>query len=221
MEIRGFFFSATYNSDLMLSIVDYGMANLRSVQKAFERLGAPAEIISTPEQVRAAGHLVVPGVGAFCDAIKVLQQSGLAQAIKDHVKAGKPFLGICLGLQLLADVSYEDGEHQGLGLISGKVIRFTVDQPPTNLKVPHMGWNALDPRPNATLFKDLPKNPYVYFVHSYHLVPDDQSVIAATATYGAPFVAAIQKDNIMATQFHPEKSQQIGAQILKNFADSK
>jgi glutamine amidotransferase len=206
----------------MLSIVDYGMANLRSVQKAFERLGHPAQIISTPQQLKDAGHLVVPGVGAFCDAIKVLQQSGLAQAIKDHVKAGKPFLGICLGLQLLADTGYEDGEHQGLGIIPGKVIRFTVDAPTGNeerLKVPHMGWNALNPKPNSTLFKDLPPNPYVYFVHSYHLVPKDPAVTAATATYGKPFLAALQKDNIMATQFHPEKSQQVGATILKNFVE--
>jgi len=205
----------------VLAIVDYGMANLRSVQKAFERLGHSADIISTPEQVRAAGHLVVPGVGAFCDAIAVLKKSGLADAIKDHANAGKPMLGICLGLQLLADVGYEDGTHEGLGLIAGEVRRFTVDQPPYNLKVPHMGWNALkfpttEPSP---LFKDLPKNPYVYFVHSYHLVPQDSRVIAALADYGEPFVAAITRGNIMATQFHPEKSQEVGATILKNFAE--
>jgi glutamine amidotransferase len=207
----------------MLAIVDYGMANLRSVQKAFERLGHSADIISTPEQVRAAGHLVVPGVGAFCDAIAVLQKTGLADAIKDHAKAGKPMLGICLGLQLLADVGHEDGTHQGLGLISGEVHRFTVDQPPYSLKVPHMGWNALKfPAPEPTaLFQGLPKNPYVYFVHSYHLIPKDPKVIAARADYGQPFVAAITKDNIMATQFHPEKSQEVGAAILKNFAQYK
>src|SRR5271154_1700828 len=182
----------------MLAIVDYGMANLRSVQKAFERLGHSADIISTPEQVRAAGHLVVPGVGAFCDAIAVLQKTGLADAIKDHAKSGKPMLGICLGLQLLADIGYEDGTHTGLGLIAGEVQRFTVDQPPHNLKVPHMGWNALrfpTPEPSP-LFKGLPKDPYVYFVHSYHLAPKDPKVIAATADYGNSFVAAITKDNI-------------------------
>ncbi|MGN6370651.1 MAG: imidazole glycerol phosphate synthase subunit HisH [Phycisphaerae bacterium] len=207
----------------MLAIVDYGMANLRSVQKAFERLGHSAEIISTPEQVRAAGHLVVPGVGAFCDAIAVLEKSGLADAIRDHVKAGKPMLGICLGLQLLADVGHEDGTHKGLGIIPGEVVRFTVDQPPYRLKVPHMGWNALKyPAPEpGVLFQNLPKNPYVYFVHSYHLVPKDPGVIAAVAEYGQPFVAAITKGNVMATQFHPEKSQEVGAQILKNFARYK
>src|ERR1035437_9761294 len=133
----------------MISIVDYGMANLRSVQKAFERLDLRADIISTPDQVRAAGHLVVPGGGAFKDAIAVLNQSGLADAIKAHVQSGKPMLGICLGLQLLADTGEEDGTHTGLGIIPGKVVRFTVDQPPFNLKVPHMGWNALQTTPNS------------------------------------------------------------------------
>jgi len=207
----------------VLAIVDYGMANLRSVQKAFERLGQPAAIISTPEQVRAAGHLVVPGVGAFCDAAKVLQQTGLADAIKDHARAGKPMLGICLGLQLLADVGYEDGEHAGLGLISGKVIRFDVDSQTApggeRLKVPHMGWNALKWQRDVPLFRGLEQGAYVYFVHSYHLVPEEAAVIAASADYGRPFVAAIWKDNIMATQFHPEKSQHVGATILKNFAN--
>ena len=229
MEIRGFFIRGMgvppmfpFLESLLLSIVDYGMANLRSVQKAFERLGGGglrADIISTPAQVKAAGHLVVPGVGAFKDAIAVLNQTGLADAIKAHIRAGKPMLGICLGLQLLADTGEEDGTHQGLGIIPGKVIRFTVDQPPHNLKVPHMGWNALKCTPNSPLFQNLPPNPYVYFVHSYHIVPLDPSVIAATADYGTPFVAAIYKDNIMATQFHPEKSQQIGSLILKNFAN--
>jgi glutamine amidotransferase len=207
----------------VLAIVDYGMANLRSVQKAFERFGQSADIITTPEQVRAAGHLVVPGVGAFCDAAKVLEKNGLADAIKDHIKAGKPFLGICLGLQLLADIGYEDGEHKGLGIIPGKVVRFTVDQPPDNLKVPHMGWNSLTINRDRTppLFRNLPQTAYVYFVHSYHIVPQNPAVIAATATYGRPFVAALWKENIMATQFHPEKSQEVGATILKNFAEFK
>jgi glutamine amidotransferase len=166
---------------------------------------------------------VVPGVGAFCDAIAVLEKTGLADAIKEHVKAGKPMLGICLGLQLLADVGHEDGTHRGLGIIAGEVRRFTVDQPPYSLKVPHMGWNALKyptPEPGA-LFQKLPKDPYVYFVHSYHLVPKDKGVIAAMAEYGEPFVAAIAKENVLATQFHPEKSQEVGAQILENFAQYK
>lgn len=197
------------------------MANLRSVQKAFERQGHRADIISTPEQIRHAGRLVVPGVGAFADAIRVLRETGLADAIIDHAASGKPLLGICLGLQLLMDLGYEDGTHAGLGLIPGDCVRFTVDAPPFNLKVPHMGWNAIswpsDPPP--PLFRGLPQNSYVYFVHSYHVQPKDPAVIAATAIYGRPFVAAISKDNIMATQFHPEKSQAVGAIILKNFAD--
>jgi glutamine amidotransferase len=209
----------------VLAIVDYGMANLRSVQKAFERLGQEAEIISTPEEVGRAGHLVVPGVGAFCDAVKVLEATGLADAIKEHVRAGKPMLGICLGLQLLADVGYEDGEHRGLGLVGGKVVRFDVDAAATAggpLKVPHMGWNALQWQRDVApppLFHGLNPGAYVYFVHSYHIVPADPGVIAATADYGRPFVAAIWKENILATQFHPEKSQEVGATMLKNFAE--
>ncbi|MCL2648598.1 MAG: imidazole glycerol phosphate synthase subunit HisH [Phycisphaerales bacterium] len=205
----------------MLAIIDYGMANLRSVQKAFERMGYAAQIISTPEQVQSADQLIVPGVGAFQDAMKVLNATDLTGAIKDFAKTGKPLLGICLGLQLFTDLSEEDGLHQGLGLIVGKVVRFTVDRPPYNLKVPHMGWNALHPTPNTPLFKNLPADSHVYFVHSYHLVPADPAVIAATADYGPPFVAAITQNNILATQFHPEKSQQVGAQILKNFAEFK
>jgi imidazole glycerol-phosphate synthase subunit HisH len=203
----------------VLAILDYGMANLRSVQKAFERHGHAAQIISTPEDIRRADRLVVPGVGAFQDAIALLNRTGLADAIREHVRAGKPMLGICLGLQLLMDVGYEDGTHAGLELVPGECVRFTVDAPPLNLKVPHMGWNALTLVKPAPLFKGLPENPYVYFVHSYHVVPKDRSVIAATVDYGGPFVAAIWKDNLMATQFHPEKSQEIGSIMLKNFAE--
>src|SRR4051812_7919637 len=177
------------------------MANLRSVQKAFERHGHAAQIISPPEQVRRADRLVVPGVGAFQDAIALLNRTGLADAIRDHVRTGKPMLGICLGLQLLMDVGYEDGEHKGLGIIPGQCLRFTVDAPPHNLKVPHMGWNSLSMARPAPLFKGLPANPYVYFVHSYYVVPTDKSIIAATADYDTPFVAALWKDNLMATQF--------------------
>jgi glutamine amidotransferase len=202
----------------VLAIVDYGMANLRSVQKAFERLNISAEIISTPEEIKRADHLVVPGVGAFQDAIAVLKRTGLADAIKQHVQSARPVLGICLGLQLLMDVGFEEGRHEGLGLIAGECKRFTVDAPPHNLKVPHMGWNALNWTREVPLFKGLSQGAYVYFVHSYHVTPTDQNVIAATANYGDPFVAALWKDNIMATQFHPEKSQEVGAAILNNFA---
>jgi imidazole glycerol-phosphate synthase subunit HisH len=203
----------------VLAILDYGMANLRSVQKAFERHGHAAQIIATPDDIRRADRLVVPGVGAFRDAIALLNRTGLSDAIREHARAGKPLLGICLGLQLFMDVGFEDGKHQGLGLVAGQCVRFTVDAPPLNLKVPHMGWNSLNLAKPAPLFKGLPANPYVYFVHSYHAVPADLAVIAATADYGAPFVAALWKDNIMAAQFHPEKSQEVGSIMLKNFAE--
>jgi imidazole glycerol-phosphate synthase subunit HisH len=203
----------------VLAILDYGMANLRSVQKAFERHGHAAQIIATPDEVRRADRLVVPGVGAFQDAIALLNRTGLADAIREHARAGKPLLGICLGLQLFMEIGHEDGTHQGLGLIAGQCVRFTVDAPPHNLKVPHMGWNALSIARPAPLFKGLPANPYVYFVHSYHAVPTDPSVIAATVDYGGPIVAALWKDNVMATQFHPEKSQELGSLMLKNFAE--
>ncbi len=203
----------------MVAIVDYGMANLRSVQKAFEHCGQTATIIRTPEEIRKADRVVVPGVGAFKDASRVLYETGLADAIKEFVATGKPFLGICLGLQLLADTGHEDGVHKGLGIIPGEVLRFSVDQPPLNLKVPHMGWNAIKWSKNVPIFRNLPNGSYVYFVHSYHIVPKNADVIAARADYGGEFAAAIWKDNVYATQFHPEKSQQVGGVILKNFAE--
>jgi glutamine amidotransferase len=199
-------------------IVDYGMANLRSVQKAFERQGHPAEIVSRPEQVRHADRLVVPGVGAFADAMRILKETHLGEAIIEHAHAGKPLLGICLGLQLLMDVSFEDGEHRGLGLIPGDCVRLAVDQPPHNLKVPHMGWNSLAWPRNVPLCQGLTPGCYVYFVHSYHVRPADPRTVAMTADYGGPVVAAIWKDNIVATQFHPEKSQAVGGHMLANFA---
>jgi glutamine amidotransferase len=200
-----------------IAIIDYGMANLRSVQKAFEQVGADARIISTPDEIRRADRIVLPGVGAFADAVRTLREKELAPPILDHIRSGKPFLGICLGLQMLFDVSYEDGEHQGLGVIPGKTVRFDVDRT-LNLKVPHMGWNQLNVVRPSPLYKDLPANPSVYFVHSYHVVPADASVIATTTDYGPPFVSSVWRDNVVATQFHPEKSQKVGLQILKNFA---
>jgi imidazole glycerol-phosphate synthase subunit HisH len=199
----------------MIKIVDYGMGNLRSVQKAFEKIGAEAVIVSSPEEAADADKLVLPGVGAFRDAIHELRRTGLDQPVRDHIAAGKPFLGICLGLQLLFDVGYEDGEWEGLGVLKGKVVRFT-DQP--DLKIPHMGWNGLDfPKPTR-LFEGVPAGSSFYFVHSYYVVPDDQSVIAARTDYGGPFVSAVARDNLFATQFHPEKSQTLGLRLLKNFA---
>lgn len=202
----------------MIHIVDYGMGNLRSVQKAFEKLGVEAKICTTAAEIADAPKLVLPGVGAFRDAIQVLHQQDMVSPIRDHVDSGRPFLGICLGLQLLFDVSYEDGEWEGLGIVPGKVVRFE-DQP--GLKIPHMGWNSLEfagPEPSP-LFVGLPESSYVYFVHSYYVAPDDDSVVAARTEHGTTFTSSIRRGNLFATQFHPEKSQSIGLRLLQNFAD--
>ncbi len=203
----------------MVGIVDYSMGNLRSVQKAFELLGVAAQIIHTPSGIRRADKLVLPGVGAFADAMAVLEASGQADAIKDFVRTQRPFLGICLGLQLLMQTGYEDGRHTGLGLVPGECVRFTVDQPPQNLKVPHMGWNSVQPKPGTPLFKAVPADTYYYFVHSYYVCPTDPRHVAATSDYGGEITAAISMNQIMAVQFHPEKSQAAGRMILTNFAN--
>jgi len=202
-----------------IAIIDYDMANLRSVQKGFEAVGFGADVIREPELIARYEKIVLPGVGAFQDAIATLKDRRLAEPIVKHIASGKPFLGICLGLQMLFDVGYEDGEHAGLGVFKGKCIRFDVDQV-MHLKVPHMGWNQLDfnkanPSP---LFAHLDNASSVYFVHSYHVVPSDESIVATTTDYGRPFVSSIRRGNVFATQFHPEKSQKVGLQILKNFA---
>ncbi|OWK43402.1 imidazole glycerol phosphate synthase subunit HisH [Fimbriiglobus ruber] len=199
-----------------IAIVDYGMANLRSVQKAFEAVGAAAVITSDAGQIADAAKVVLPGVGAFQDAIARLRETGLGEVITAHVRSGRPFLGICLGLQMLFSRGHEDGLHAGLDLFPGDVVRFT-DQP--GLKVPHIGWNTLDfTRSGCPLFADLPPDPAVYFVHSYYAVPTDSSLVVATSDYPTPFCAAIWRDNVFATQFHPEKSQDIGLAMLRNFA---
>ncbi len=202
----------------MLAIVDYGMGNLRSVQKAFELLGKPAVIIQNPDEVRRAERLVLPGVGAFGDAIATLKRTGLAEALKEFAASGRPLLGICLGMQLLVEEDFEDGRHVGLGLIAGDCVRFTVDAAPQNLKVPHMGWNSLEWEKPSPLFAGLEPGVHVYFVHSYHVRPRESGVVAATAEYGGRFAAALWQGNIYATQFHPEKSQRVGGAILRNFA---
>jgi imidazole glycerol-phosphate synthase subunit HisH len=202
---------------MSIAIVDYGMANLRSVQKAFEHVGTHAQIISHPEQIDAADKIVLPGVGAFQDAVATLRGKEMAAPIVRHIERGKPFLGICLGLQMLFDVGYEDGEHRGLGVLRGACVRFDVDET-MGLKVPHMGWNQLDVKRPSPILRDLPDKAGVYFVHGYHVVPTDADVIATTTDYGRPFVSSVWRDNVMATQFHPEKSQRVGLQILSNFA---
>jgi glutamine amidotransferase len=198
-----------------LVIVDYGMANLRSVQKAFEKVGHEALITADPNRVAEADQLVLPGVGAFRDAIARLRETDLATPIVRHIHAGKPFLGICLGLQLLFTTSHEDGEHAGLDLFPGEVVRFA-DVP--GLKVPHMGWNQLRKRRPGPLFEELPEGAAVYFVHSYYVVPRDPHLTATETDYPTPFTSAIWHENVFATQFHPEKSQRVGLGILRRFA---
>ena len=197
-------------------IIDYGMGNLRSVQKAFERIGEPAIISSQAAEISAATRMVLPGVGAFQDAIAALRQHDLIGVIKDHIAADRPFLGICLGLQLLMDVSLEEGQHEGLGIIPGTVQRFDLS---AEYQIPHMGWNQLNRslRPDHGLLGSPGPEPWFYFVHSYHVVPKDRSWIAATTDYGRPFVSVVARSNVMATQFHPEKSQSCGMQLLRNF----
>ena len=200
---------------MKIVIVDYGMANLRSVQKAFEKVGASAEISGDPNRVAEADKLVLPGVGAFRDAIAKLNETGLSDPIRAHVRAGKPFFGICLGLQLLFTRSFEDGEHRGLDLFPGDVVRFQ-DQP--GLKVPHMGWNDLKVRKKAPALDGLPAVPSVYFVHSYYVQPRDAKLAATETDYPSPFTSAIWHENVFASQFHPEKSQKTGLHMLQRFA---
>lgn len=206
----------------MIAIVDYGMGNLRSVEKAFERLGFDVKVTDNPNEVRNADKLVLPGVGAFKDAMDGLRQRGFIEPIIKWIRSGKPFLGICLGLQLLFSKGYEDGEHEGLDIIPGKVIRFqfSEDGTPGKLKVPHMGWNQISFRKeNIPILNNVPCNAYMYFVHSYYVCPVDEGVIATETEYGVRFTSMIWNNNIFATQFHPEKSQECGLTILKNFGN--
>ncbi len=200
----------------MITIIDYQMGNLRSVQKGFERVGHQAEITSDPDVVRAAEKVVLPGVGAFEDAMTELRRRQLVEPICEAIDAGKPFLGICLGLQLLFDVSYEGGEHEGLKVLPGKVVRFDL---PHGYKVPHMGWNQARICRPSPILKGIDEGTHFYYVHSYYVVPEDPAVTAIEAEYHRPFCAMISRDNLFATQFHPEKSQSKGLQLLKNFAE--
>lgn len=207
----------------MITIIDYGMGNLRSVQKGFEKVGFEAKVTADPADVRTASKLVLPGVGAFKDCMDNLREGGFVEPILRHVESGKPFLGICLGLQLLFSESEEFGRHQGLGIIPGKVVRFPADMhlAGEELKVPHMGWNQIRLQQDIPLFRGVEDGSSVYFVHSYYVVPEDPKAVATTTEYGISFCSAICRDNVMATQFHPEKSQQVGLRILKNFGNMK
>lgn len=196
-------------------IVDYGMGNLRSVQKAFEKVGAAAEISGDPQRVAEADKVVLPGVGAFRDAIGRLRESQLDQPIRAHIEKGKPFFGICLGLQLLFTRSYEEGVYNGLDILPGEVVRFPAV---SGLKVPHMGWNQLRVLRRPPHLSEFPDAASVYFVHSYYVRPQDPQVVATETDYPSPFTSAIWQDNVFATQFHPEKSQAVGLTMLRQFA---
>ena len=197
----------------MVTIVDYGSGNLRSVQKAFEHLGAAATITDDPEVVAAAERLVLPGVGAFGDAMRELRRRDLVAPIVAHVQADKPFFGICMGLQLLFETGWEGGRHEGLGLLAGDVMRFDL---PAGYKVPHMGWNTVAWRDGGRTV-GCGDGEHFYFVHSYHARPADETIVAAVTDYGGPFCAAVARGRLFATQFHPEKSQAAGLRLLQAF----
>ncbi|MBW4055294.1 MAG: imidazole glycerol phosphate synthase subunit HisH [Proteobacteria bacterium] len=207
----------------MIAIIDYGMGNLRSVQKGFEKIGSEAVITDDPQVILRAERIVLPGVGAFRDCMHNLEQGGFVEPILQVIAEGRPFLGICVGMQLLFTDSVEFGLYSGLNVIPGHVLRFPAQMTVAGekLKVPHMGWNQLSFKQQPPAFNGIADGSNVYFVHSYYVHPDDSSVIATTTDYGIEFCSAVWKDNIIATQFHPEKSQAIGLQILKNFAELK
>ncbi len=201
----------------MLAIIDYGAGNLRSVQKACELLGAKAEITSDATTIEKADHIILPGVGAFGDCMQSLHKTNLTDTVRHVAQSGKPFLGICLGMQLLFDSSEESPGVEGLGIFPGEIVKIPKQK---HYKIPHMGWNSLRFPKETPLFAELPENPFVYFVHSYYAKPKDASIVAATTDYCGELTVAIQKDNLFATQFHPEKSGDIGLMILKNFLDA-
>jgi len=209
-------------------IIDYGMGNLRSVQKALEAVGADAVILKSPDQTDQVERLILPGVGAFADGMEHLRQRGWPDAIHTFIASGRPFLGICLGLQLLFDGSEEDAPNRdqlvpGLGVLPGKVVRFENEVDGQRIKVPHMGWNDIRWVRDNPLMTEVEQESYVYFVHSYYAVPDETEAFPLTATLtdypeGRPFCSSVMRGNVWAMQFHPEKSQRVGLTILKNFA---
>lgn len=199
----------------MIAIIDYGAGNLQSVKKAFDFIGAESVITDNPEIINACDRILLPGVGSFGDAMDSMAKSGLVETVKQNALSGKPFLGICLGLQLLFEESEESPGVKGLGIFKGKIKKFSSDM---GLKIPHIGWNSLEIKQKDGIFKNIPENSYVYFVHSYYLHAEDKNDIATVTKYGIDFHSAVGKNNIFATQFHPEKSGDVGLQILRNFA---
>jgi len=220
----------------MIAIVDYGMGNLKSVEKGFLKVGVPAMVTNKPEVIQKAQGVVLPGVGAFRDCMRELTNLKLIDAIVDAIRKGKPYLGICLGLQVLFSESEEFGRCRGLDIFRGKVVRFefgvrssefriktsglqTPDPRLPTLKIPHMGWNEIKIQKNNPLLNGISDRSYLYFVHSFYVVPEDKSIVSTVTNYGIEFTSMIYKDNVFATQFHPEKSQKIGLWILRNFGD--
>lgn len=207
----------------MIGIIDYGMGNLSSVQKSVERQNAPCRLVTKPEEVLASDRLILPGVGAFEDAIRFLRESGLVEPMLEKIHAGTPFLGICLGMQMLFERSFENGEFEGLGIFPGEVVRFRFTEKQRaeageKLSIPHMGWNQVTvEQPDHPFWHGIEPGTHFYFVHSYHAVPADPSAVAANAHYGYDFCAAMTRENVVAAQFHPEKSQDTGAKLLENF----
>ena len=200
----------------MIAIIDYDAGNIKSVEKAFEKLGADIVITKDPEVILRAEKVILPGVGAFGDAMANLHKYNLVPVIEEVVKKGTPFLGICLGLQLLFERSDETPGVEGLGILKGEILRIPECG---DLKIPHMGWNSLHLQNQGRLFKGLSEESYVYFVHSYYLKAEEEEIVKATAEYGVTIHASVEKDNVFACQFHPEKSSDVGLQILKNFVE--
>jgi len=198
----------------MIAIIDYGMGNLRSVQKGLERVGIDAIVTRDVSQIRSARGVVLPGVGAFSACMENLGKFGLIEPMREIVREHKPFLGICLGFQLLFSESEEFGKQKGLDLFTGKVVGF---HPSEELKVPHMGWNRIEKKQDSPFLEGISTGDYLYFVHSFYVVPQDPSIIATTTDYGKPFVSSIATERMFACQFHPEKSQELGLRILENF----
>ena len=198
-------------------IIDYGMGNLRNVQKGFEKIGLEAKLTRNKKEIGRASAIVLPGVGAFKDCMENLKKYGLVDPLLRSVEKGKPYLGICLGLQILFSESEEFGTHKGLDLIKGKVVKF---RPDPEHKVPHMGWNTIEKEKDVPMLQGIVSGDFFYFVHSFYVIPEEARWVSTFTTYGKPFVSSIWKENVFATQFHPEKSQRKGLRILENFVKS-